>query len=102
MEDFSAKPYFDDYNEAKGFHKILFKPSVAVQARELNQMQEILQQQIARLGTHLFKNGSRVVAGQSRLNGNAAYVLLDTTEDLQPEKELTQDFDGKTLKQQSR
>lgn len=98
MEDFSAKPYFDDYNEAKGFHKILFKPSAAVQARELNQMQEILQQQIARLGTHLFKNGSRVVAGQSRLNGNAAYVLLDTTEDLQAEKELTQDFDGKTLK----
>jgi Domain of unknown function (DUF4815) len=75
--NFSNKPYFDDYKKEKGFHKILFKPGYAVQARELNQMQEIIQQQVARLGTHLFKNGSVVIPGQSKLNRKASYVILE-------------------------
>lgn len=98
-ENFSAKPYFDDYKDEKGFHKILYKPSVAVQARELNQMQEILQQQIARLGTHLFKNGSMVVPGQSKLNTDAAYVVLEGTTDIKAlvGKKLQQEVEGKNL-----
>jgi hypothetical protein len=54
----NASPYFDDYNEDKKFHRILFRPSVAVQARELNQLQSILQNQIERFGNHIFKDGS--------------------------------------------
>ena len=75
--DFSAKPYFDDYAKEKGFHKILFKPGISVQARELNQLQEMLNQQISRLGSHVFKNGSLVIPGQSRLNIKAYYVILN-------------------------
>lgn len=56
----NASPYFDDFNEYKNFHKILFRPSVAVQARELNQVQSILQNQIERFGQHVFKDGSIV------------------------------------------
>ncbi|MDC3266472.1 DUF4815 domain-containing protein, partial [bacterium] len=54
----NASPYFDDYNEEKKFHRILFRPSVAVQARELNQLQAILQNQIERFGNHIFKDGT--------------------------------------------
>ncbi len=59
---FSASPYFDDYDQQKNFYKILFKPSVAVQARELNQLQTILQNQIERFGDHVFKSGT-IISG---------------------------------------
>lgn len=62
--DLNVPPYYDDYNEDKRFHRILFRPSVAVQARELTQMQTILQNQIERFGNHIFKDGS-VVQGCS-------------------------------------
>lgn len=56
----SGKPYFDDFNEEKNFHRILFRPAVAVQARELNQIQSIFQNQIERFASHNFKEGSIV------------------------------------------
>ena len=42
----NASPYYDDFNGDKNFHKVLFKPGVAVQARELTQEQSILRNQI--------------------------------------------------------
>ena len=56
--DLSVSPYFDDYNDQKDFYKILFRPGVAVQARELNQLQTILQKQIERFGNNIFKQGT--------------------------------------------
>ena len=41
----NTSPYFDDFDEAKNYNKILFKPGVAVQARELTQLQSILMNQ---------------------------------------------------------
>jgi hypothetical protein len=58
--DFSVSPYFDDYDEDKKFYRILFRPRTAVQARELTQLQTILQKQISRFGSHVFKNGTIV------------------------------------------
>jgi hypothetical protein len=58
--DFSVSPYFDDYDEDKQFYRILFRPRTAVQARELTQLQTIIQNQISRFGTHVFKDGSVV------------------------------------------
>jgi hypothetical protein len=52
--------YYDDYSEDKQFHRILFRPATAIQARELTQLQTILQNQIQRFGTHIFKDGSIV------------------------------------------
>ena len=59
--DFNVDPYYDDYDETKNFHRILFKPGYAVQAREVTQLQTILQKQVERHGEHLFKNGSIVL-----------------------------------------
>lgn len=58
QKDLSGSPYYDDFNEDKNFHKILFKPTVSVQTRELNQLQTILQSQVERFGDNIFKQGT--------------------------------------------
>lgn len=61
----NVAPFFDDFDESKNFHRVLFRPR-PVQARELNQLQTILQEQINRFGKHLFKEGSMVLPGGVR------------------------------------
>lgn len=58
----NVSPYFDDYAQSKEFYRILFKPGVAVQTRELNQLQSIIQNQIERFGDHVFKSGT-IISG---------------------------------------
>ena len=58
--NFNVAPYYDDFDESKNFHRILFRPGLAVQARELTQMQTILQNQIDRFASHIFQEGSTV------------------------------------------
>ena len=58
-------PYYDDFSEEKNFYRILFRPGYAVQARELTQLQTILQSQIERFGNHIFTNGSLVLGGDT-------------------------------------
>lgn len=77
--NFNAEPYFDDYDENDKFYRILFRPGYAVQARELTQLQTILQNQITRQGNHLFKEGSMVIPGQISIDTDVAYVKLQST-----------------------
>lgn len=58
--DLNVDPYFDDYDLEKQFYKVLFKPSFPVQARELTQLQTILQNQVEQFGDNIFKEGSIV------------------------------------------
>jgi hypothetical protein len=76
--NFNANPYYDDYDEDKKFLRMLFKPGYAVQARELTQLQTILQKQVERFGNHIFKNGSVVTGGTTYLQ-DATYLKLDST-----------------------
>ena len=62
--DFNLSPYFDDYAESKKFHRILFRPAFAVQARELTQSQTILQNQVERISDHLFEKGAMIIPGE--------------------------------------
>lgn len=57
-------PYYDDFDESKNFHRIMFRPGYAVQARELTQLQTIIQNQVERFGRHIFVNGSSVIGGK--------------------------------------
>jgi hypothetical protein len=75
----SLTPYFDDHAEDKKFLKILFKPGYSVQVRELNQLQTLLQEQIKRLGTHIFKNGSAVLRGTQHYDNELKSVKLSGT-----------------------
>lgn len=56
--NFNVSPYYDDYSEDKNFHRILFRPAVPVQARELTQLQTILQNQVERFGDNIYKQGT--------------------------------------------
>ena len=56
--DLNISPYYDDFDESKKFHKILFRAGRPVQARELTQSQSLLQNQVQRFGDHMFKEGS--------------------------------------------
>lgn len=73
--NFNVNPYFDDYDGGKKFLRLLFKPGYAVQARELTQVQSLLQNQIQRQGDFVFKNGS-LVNGGSIVNATATYLNL--------------------------
>src|SRR6056300_1287028 len=62
--DFNLSPYYDDFTESKKFHRVLFRPSFAVQARELTQSQTQLQNQIERVSDHIFDKGAMVIPGE--------------------------------------
>ena len=73
----NQSPYFDDYDETKDFHQVLYKPAVAVQARELTQEQTVLRNQLKRFGDHIFANGSRVSGGSLHIDTDYEYVKLN-------------------------
>ena len=60
---FNVSPYYDDFDEDKKFLRTLFKPGTAIQARELTQLQTILQTQLERIGSHVFDNGAVIAGG---------------------------------------
>ena len=60
----NVSPYYDDFNVDSQFYRILFKPGYAVQARELTQIQSMLQNQVTKFGKHVFKEGSVVLGAQ--------------------------------------
>ena len=66
----------DDFDETKNFHRVLFRPGYAVQARELTQLQTALQAQIDRHGQYSFKDGSRVVDGKVTLNVEYDFIKI--------------------------
>ena len=74
--NFNVSPYYDDFSESKNFHRVLFRPAFAVQARELTQLQTILQNQVERFGEHVFKEGAMVIPGEVTLNTKYEYVKL--------------------------
>lgn len=71
----NQSPYFDDFTETKRFHRILFRPGRAVQARELTQLQTILQNQIERFANEVLVDGT-VVTGVGLTTRSIDYVKL--------------------------
>lgn len=78
-KNWNINPYYDDYSDDKNFHRVLYRPGLAVQARELTQQQTILQNQIARFANHVFQNGSRVTGAETFLNLKTVYLKLQPT-----------------------
>lgn len=71
--------YKDDFADSDGYYRILFNSGRSLQARELTQMQTILQKQIERLGSHMFKEGATVKPAEQILNNAYEFVKLDPT-----------------------
>ena len=64
----NVAPYFDDFDSQSNYYKVLFKPGYPIQARELNNIQSILQNQVEDVGNHLFKEGAQVIPGNVTYN----------------------------------
>jgi len=73
----NTSPYFDDFDANNDYHKVLFKPGYPVQARELTTLQSILQNQIEKFGKHFFKEGAKVIPGNTGYN--ALYYAVQLT-----------------------
>jgi hypothetical protein len=95
--NFNVAPYYDDFNESKNFHRILFRPGLAVQARELTQMQTILQNQIDRFASHIFKEGSTVQGLETVYDFRYQFVKLRNNNSVGTSVTVT-DFDTKIVK----
>ena len=83
---FNVEPYYDDFETATAvdglspkekYNKILFRPGHAVQARELTQLQSMLQNQVTQMGNHFFEEGAMVIPGHITLDGKAEYVKIE-------------------------
>ena len=75
----NVAPYFDDFDANNDYHKVLFKPGVPVQARELTTLQSILQNEIEKFGQHFFKEGAKVIPGNTGYNPIYYCVQLQNT-----------------------
>jgi hypothetical protein len=75
--NFNVGPYFDDFDPSKNFHRILFKPGVAVQGRELTQSQTILQNQISNFASAIYSQNTPISGGQVTVNQNCYFLKLN-------------------------
>ena len=78
--NFSDTPYYDDYVPSKRFQKILYKPSFAVQSRELNQSQSIINENIKNISNVILDSGDPLKPGQLIYSNKVDYITLDTLE----------------------
>jgi len=76
LTDTSQSPYYDDFSRDKEYYKVLFKPAVPLQTRELNQIQSIFQNQIENLSSVNYKDGEIVSGANIGVNKNLNAVLL--------------------------
>ena len=77
-----ATTYRDDFKDSDHYHRILFNSGKQLQARELTQMQTIIQKEIERFGRNIFKEGASVVPGGMIVNNQLEYVKIDATTSL--------------------
>jgi len=94
----NVSPYYDDFDETKDFHRVLFRPGFAVQARELTQLQSILQNQIERHGRHMFKEGTVVIPGAIGFTEEYYAVKIQSTLAGTDISAQIQDYVGKRIK----
>lgn len=99
---FNIEPYYDDFNVAgadglspkEKYNRILFRPGHAVQARELTQIQSMLQHQVSSVGRHLFEEGAMVIPGHSSVEPRLDYVKLDSINSSDLEELIGKTFTG--------
>ena len=65
--------YRDDWADSDNYYRILFNNGRSLQARELNQIQSILQNQITKNSNYIFNSGA-ATDGQSVSLATEAYI----------------------------
>ena len=88
--DLNVSPFFDDYKANSEYYRILFRPSVPVQARELTQIQSMMQNQIEQFASNFaYKSGDIVKDCSIRDIPLMPYLRLD---DFQRSEEHTSEL----------
>ena len=77
-----SSTYKDDWSKDDHYHRILFNNGRALQARELTQMQTIIQEEMASFGRNIFKEGSAISGGVPSINAQYRFVTLSGSPDL--------------------
>lgn len=70
--------YYDDYTDSDGYARVLFNTGRALQAREVTQLQTIIQKQIERFGRNIFKEGAAVNPGGVTINNSYEFIKLSS------------------------
>ena len=92
-----SSTYKDDFRDSDGYHRILFNSGVGLQARELTQLQTILQNQISRLGDNIFKEGAVVKPGGVNVNPKYEFIRLDESLNTNKLSNLSASILGRTI-----
>ena len=71
----------------KNYLRVLFKPGVSVQTRELNQIQSTIQAQLDRVGESIFRSGKPVLGGIAQFDDTTKIYSVDVT--LAPSSTIT-------------
>ena len=79
-----SSSYKDDFKDSDNYHRILFNSGRALQARELTQMQTIIQKEIARFGRNIFLEGASVNPGGPSITSDYEFIKLNTTTNVLP------------------
>jgi len=96
----NISPYYDDFSKDNQFYRVLFNPGRPVQARELTTLQSILQDQVESFGSHMFKEGSMVIPGNTSYDYEYYSLKLNSDHLGIPVSLYVDNLKGKTLKGQ--
>ena len=77
LTNLNVSPYFDDFDPTNDYYRVLFKPGYPVQARELTGLQSMLQNQVEKFGQHFFKEGTKVIPGNTSYTNRYHGVQLE-------------------------
>lgn len=77
IKTFPKAPYFNDYNEKSNFVQLLFRPEVAVQVRELNSLQSMMQTQLSHLSNHILKNNTVIKDGELTIDSQVFCLRIN-------------------------
>ena len=81
----NISPYYSDFDPKSNYMRVLFRPSVPLQARELTNLQSMLQNQVSNMGDNLFVEGTIISGCPFNFDANYNYVKLpDLRVDGQP------------------
>ena len=78
LTNLNRKPYFNDFDPNTGYHDVMFKGGFPIQARELNNLQSALYNQIEELGGSFFTNGDHIINGGYSYQIPTDYIRLSS------------------------
>ena len=79
-----ANTYKDDYSDSDNYYKVLFNNGRALQQRELNQLQTIIQTDLKINSDFNYKHGQAAVGGATQVRNQSNFIKLDQTSNALP------------------